>query len=756
MSLKMRNVVHRINTLTSHTVVVICVLNGYLAAQTTTSRKLPDTGQTDNYTAVYGEDSDYLINVPSFSNNGDGTVTDLVTGLMWQKTDGGEMTIEAAEIYCDNLVLGGYSDWRLPAAGELFAILNHGRSNPAIDTLYFTKTAAEYWWTSARQIDNSSKIWVTNSGGGIGAHPKTETISAGGTKRFHVRAVRSAAPGTILPNRFTGNSDGTVFDGITGLIWQSDPGTGTLTWEEALSYSENLSTGGKTDWRLPNIKELQSLSDASLKNPSLDTAFFRNVTPANYWSSTTLGNAPAKAWYLNFAYGLVTYETKTVPQRLICVRGSSSQPASYPEIVLIAGGDFVMGDHHGYIDPQHPSDELPLHQVHLDSFFIGKYEITNQQFCDYLNSALSGGQIEVRDNLVYATGDTNIYSYTRQYASYSSIGWNGTSFTIADFRAEHPVVGVMWCGAAAYCNWLSARTGLQPCYDPSTWSCDFTATGYRLPTEAEWEYAGRGGQYDPYYVFPWGNDSTSFSLANWPNSGDPYETGDYPWTTPIGFYDGGLKQKTSYNWPGSQSSYQTSNGSNAYGLFDMAGNVWEFVNDWYGQNYYSISPIDNPKGPATGFIMPDGKPYRGMRSGNWYNGLWGHSRVANRNPSYYRGPQDPNHPWYHVGFRVARYAFNSTSLSGETQLPGGFSLFQNYPNPFNPVTRIRFSIPVASNVRIEVYDPLGKLLSVPLDDQREAGTHDVVFEASGLSSGIYFYRVTTSSGTATGKMILIK
>jgi formylglycine-generating enzyme required for sulfatase activity len=92
----------------------------------------------------------------------------------------------------------------------------------------------------------------------------------------------------------------------------------------------------------------------------------------------------------------------------------------------------------------------------------------------------------------------------------------------------------------------------------------------------------------------------------------------------------------------------------------MAGNVWQFVNDWYGQNYYGISPYDNPKGPDSGFIMPDGKPYRGMRGGNWYNGYPtggvndGHSRVSNRNPSYYRGPQDPNHPWYHVGFRVVR------------------------------------------------------------------------------------------------------
>jgi uncharacterized protein (TIGR03437 family) len=257
--------------------------------------------------------------------------------------------------------------------------------------------------------------------------------------------------------------------------------------------------------------------------------------------------------------------------------------------------------------------------------------------------------------------------------NYSSIGWDGSQFSVLDSRGNHPA-GVRWSGAVAYSNWLSQQQGLQPCYDLSTGKVDFTQNGYRLPTEAEWEYAGRGGQYNPYYNFPWGNDADN-TKANWPDPknpdqgpdpNNPFQTGPYPWTTPVGFYNGQLHTKAEFGWPGSQASFQTSIGANAWGLYDMAGNVWQWVNDWYDTNYYSVSPYRNPPGPDAGSPMPDGQPYRNMRGGSWYNGGVndpGHARVSNRDPGYYRAPDDPKGAYYHTGFRVARSATGLTGLT---------------------------------------------------------------------------------------------
>ena len=252
----------------------------------------------------------------------------------------------------------------------------------------------------------------------------------------------------------------------------------------------------------------------------------------------------------------------------------------HPEAMpLIPGGEFQMGDHHDGM-----SDALPVHAVYVDSFYMSRYEVTNRQYCDYLNSAYPG-QIKVVSGVVYASSDVNNsypYCNTYSYDAYSQIDYNGVSGTFSvrtkdeppvDMN-DNPIVQVSWYGAVAYCDYY----------------------GYRLPTEAEWEYAARGGEHSPYYRYPWG-DMIDDPMANYWASNDPYETGDYPWTTPVGYYDG------------SQIPAGTDM-ANGYGLYDVAGNVWEWCNDWYDSNYYSVSPYDNPQGPASGTA-------RVLRGGSW-------------------------------------------------------------------------------------------------------------------------------------------
>ena len=287
-----------------------------------TMNLLPDTGQNISFTTTFGEDNDYNINVPSFTNNSNGTITDNVTGLMWQQVDGGEMTIENALIYADNLVLGGFSDWRLPTPRESFSILNHQNNNPALNTTYFTNTTAGYWWTNTFEVNSTTKVWVTNAGGGIGNKPKSETISAGGTSKFHARAVRDVLPPTIITNHFTDNGNGTITDNLTQLIWQKIPNTSAVTWENAIAYAEGLSLATATDWRLPNIKELQSLNDESLTNPSVNQTFFGTIGVKNYWSSTTVQNQTANAWFWNTQFGITTFGLKTTTNYVICVKGN--------------------------------------------------------------------------------------------------------------------------------------------------------------------------------------------------------------------------------------------------------------------------------------------------------------------------------------------------------------------------------------------------------------------------------------------------
>lgn len=296
-----------------------------LAAAPAPEAPLADTGQTRAYAKAYGEDADHAGKAPAFADNGDGTVTDKVTGLVWEKVDGGEMTWEKARERAAGLLLAGKDDWRLPSSMELLGLMNHDRHGPAMDTSAFPRTEAKYWWTASTMVGEPSRVWLVNAGGGIGAHPKSETTSAGGDRPVHARCVRGPCATGNGP-RLRDNADGTVTDLRTGLVWQKVGAAKPMTWEQALAACESLSLAGKDDWRLPNIKELRSLSDDGKARPSLDRALFPGATSAPYWSSTTQSNRPERAWYVDFTSGLVTYADKTAPQLVMAVRGGSDTP----------------------------------------------------------------------------------------------------------------------------------------------------------------------------------------------------------------------------------------------------------------------------------------------------------------------------------------------------------------------------------------------------------------------------------------------
>ena len=312
--------------------------------------------------------------------------------------------------------------------------------------------------------------------------------------------------------------------------------------------------------------------------------------------------------------GAVTLASNAVPVDLVTV-----PPI---KMSLIPSGTFVMGDH---FDVGSSGDEKPLHTVTLSSFYMDVFETTNADYAAYLNSAKTQGLISITGGDVTQAGTGTPYYGTNAYSNYSSIDWNGLTFTVEAGMGSHPVNTVSWYGAVAYANWRSSQDGLTPCYNLTSWSCDFGANGYLLPTEAEWEYAARGGNY--YFQYPWGNNIDG-SKANYKNSGDPYGSA-IPQTTPVGYYNG---------------SQIPSGGdmANGWGLYDMSGNVWEWNNDWYGA--YSSSSSTNPTGPGSGLT-------RVARGGSSIN-------VASSLRSAHRYNNVPGLRSYYIGFRLARVSTN--------------------------------------------------------------------------------------------------
>jgi hypothetical protein len=290
-----------------------------------------DTGQIGDYTTTFGEDSDYTCNPPSYSFFFDVVVVDSVTGLMWQKATAppGTYTWAEAVTYCDNLTIGGYYDWRLPTIKELAGITSYRSSSKLIDILYFPDTFADVYWSSTDYVLDTTNAWGMNFSGGMTMYGK------GG--KHYVRAVR----GGQTANNFVDNNDGTITDTDSGLTWQQATAPGTYTWEQALVYCESLALGNHSDWRLPAVKELQSIADYSRTGPAINTTFFSDTqTGSNmYWSSTTRGANSSDTWNVTFDKGTIGYGNKPFPRYVRAVRGGQCE-IIVDLVVLRSGSGF--------------------------------------------------------------------------------------------------------------------------------------------------------------------------------------------------------------------------------------------------------------------------------------------------------------------------------------------------------------------------------------------------------------------------------
>lgn len=319
---------------------------------TTLTYPIVDTSQIRCYNAhsaisppangdtYYGQDAQYEGNQPKYKDNGNGTVSDLVTGLMWVQDPGEKKTYNEAVKDAPTCKVGGYADWRLPTIKELYSLIrldgtdpdprnrSTGKLKPFIDPHYFkfqygkeedgdriidSQFATSTKYVSTTMNGNETMFGVNFADGRIKGYPIMDR-RRGGKKKFYVLYVRGNPD--YGKNRFKDNGDGTITDAATGLTWtKADSGKG-MDWPSALEYAENLELAGHSDWRLPNAKELQSIIDYSRSPDTTSSAaidpVFESTDITNeggekdyacYWTSSSHPNARGADTAVYFAFG---------------------------------------------------------------------------------------------------------------------------------------------------------------------------------------------------------------------------------------------------------------------------------------------------------------------------------------------------------------------------------------------------------------------------------------------------------------------
>jgi hypothetical protein len=328
------------------------------AAIAPASTVVVDTGQVncyDNHAAItpptpgrafFGQDAHYIGTPAAYRDNGDGTISDLNTGLMWsQAVDTQKVSLEEAEAVARDMTLAGHDDWRVPTIKELYSLIDFrgatGMAGPSsssaprsaipfINTDYFDFRygASNERYIDAQWLTRTKYVGTTMGGaetlfgvnfadGRIKGYGFTSPDPRRPEKKFYTRYVRGT-PG-YGENDFVDNRDGTITDRATGLIWQQADSARGMNWQDALAYAETLSLGGHDDWRLPNAKELQSIADYTRSpdtthSPAIDPLFATTAITNEakqkdwpfFWTSTTHLDGPdsRQAVYVCFGRGL--------------------------------------------------------------------------------------------------------------------------------------------------------------------------------------------------------------------------------------------------------------------------------------------------------------------------------------------------------------------------------------------------------------------------------------------------------------------
>ncbi len=331
----------------------------------------------------HGQDAQYAGAVFSFRDNGDGTITDLTTGLMWRRDPGEKMTFEEAISGVESFELAGWTDWRMPTIKELYSLIDFSGSTgfsanesiPYIDTNYFVfnygdESAGERFidsqyisgtrYVGATMGGNETAFGVNFADGRIKGYGFSNPGS-GEDKTFFVMYVRDNAD--YGENAFVDNGDGTIADLASGLTWMQvdsgalsagENGDGGLNWEQALEWAESLEYAGHSDWRLPSAKELQSIVDytrspSTTNSAAIDPLFASTsitdegggVNYPFYWTGTTHldgANPGDAAAYIAFGEALGWMESPSGQYELMDVHGAGAQrsdpkigdPADYP------------------------------------------------------------------------------------------------------------------------------------------------------------------------------------------------------------------------------------------------------------------------------------------------------------------------------------------------------------------------------------------------------------------------------------------